>query len=972
MNSRVELRIIRRFLYVASSMPNIHGISSRWASVALRDMILPTVYLMEHLVSYRHAVLDFLSSLIHENLLFDIFQIRCAHFALPQTRGHTKESLCRLIWSLNNAIVRKSKRGAAEIFKWALKLSVEMSLRNYRRIYMTLRTNKRSRVIKFFLNCTAGKWMIKLLSWCLHELLPVDTKKYLTMLYDMGMSHGGRCIWILCGMAGRFPLVFFNYLFKTDVEKFWSVVREYKRRFSSRSSSRRCIQFCRERMRSVMRNTRIYGAIVKSLNPEVTSKMTRYFSRGMWAEGNKPAREFPFLFRLCVCSPRVASFLVVQFLRGNRRIMPPQLCRAEKCLSYVPELIIYGLSKPLDVYCRTIMAIKNKYREAVLESLWQYTFTKNRNDDPSMKLFRKRCLDLTYQILLHNCRYNKRRRCKRKSGRSFRYKYVSRYTLLDKVISTPKTVLSGMVSRNCSQRTFFLQCAVGVSYVKGPVAMSEYLNYILFTSTHPYQLAGFFKLCKMVPRNVNEAIRLLMRTRQHVIETKFPIFSCRFPAEVMCSRWAINMRKVIKADKMLAKRRRPIMPRHVMINWQSHIIELCFVCVEFDKHGIGGLWKLGCGCSTVAGKTAQVELHNSAVMKSYGKLCEYFGMFIRSQYFYARMIAIAFLIRTAKPEVDKFALGEKELKAEITRTASKLNVRGQLLKYYYKKNPAMLDRKSYMPFSEASGAIACTAPLIWNAKQSLKLCRLFDRLCIERVRKKRGIKYSLVACKQLAKNLSSCWRGERFPNSSRFPTKYEYVCLDIEMFYSSSSYYYYHKNYFSTFFLFHFSYVAYKKELQKYPFLFDLLMLVSEAYPCLWYCFSILKGLFYMCIAEVEGCLSKKSRLENSLLMRLQLIMLLFMKGKMLPPPLCYVMGLQEDLELSCFFNVLVNVYDYLATIVPTVKQIDQLFEQELKNPGSTVPFRGNMKGALEYLEYVCIFNMEKLGPIYAKFIDTS
>ncbi|OUC47710.1 hypothetical protein D917_06727 [Trichinella nativa] len=278
------------------------------------------------------------------------------------------------------------------------------------------------------------------------------------------------------------------------------------------------------------------------------------------------------------------------------------------------------------------------------------------------------------------------------------------------------------------------------------------------------------------------------------------------------------------------------------------------------------------------------HFNNSAVMKSYGKLCEYFGMFIRSQYFYARMIAIAFLIRTAKPEVDKFALGEKELKAEITRTASKLNVRGQLLKYYYKKNPAMLDRKSYMPFSEASGAIACTAPLIWNAKQSLKLCRLFDRLCIERVRKKRGIKYSLVACKQLAKNLSSCWRGERFPNSSRFPTKYEYVCLDIEI------------------------YVAYKKELQKYPFLFDLLMLVSEAYPCLWYCFSILKGLFYMCIAEVEGCLSKKSRLENSLLMRLQLIMLLFMKGKMLPPPLCYVMGLQEDLELSCFFNVLVNV----------------------------------------------------------------
>ncbi|XP_003373221.1 hypothetical protein Tsp_10066 [Trichinella spiralis] len=114
-------KIIRRFLYVASSMPNIHGISSRWASVALRDMILPTVYLMEHLVSYRHAVLDFLSSLLHENMLFDIFQIRCAHFGielpLPQTRGHTRESLCRLIWSLNNAIVRKSKRGAAEIFK---------------------------------------------------------------------------------------------------------------------------------------------------------------------------------------------------------------------------------------------------------------------------------------------------------------------------------------------------------------------------------------------------------------------------------------------------------------------------------------------------------------------------------------------------------------------------------------------------------------------------------------------------------------------------------------------------------------------------------------------------------------------------------------------------------------------------------------------------------------------------------------
>ncbi|KAL1233763.1 hypothetical protein TSPI_07016 [Trichinella spiralis] len=597
MNSRVELRIIRRFLYVASSMPNIHGISSRWASVALRDMILPTVYLMEHLVSYRHAVLDFLSSLLHENMLFDIFQIRCAHFALPQTRGHTRESLCRLIWSLNNAIVRKSKRGAAEIFKWALKLSVEMSLRNYRRIYMTLRTNKRSRVIKFFLNCTAGKWMIKLLSWCLHELLPVDSKKYLTMLYDMGMSHGGRCIWILCGMAVRFPLVFFNYLFKNDVEKFWSV-------------------FCRERMRSVMRNTRIYGAIIKSMNPEVTSKMTRYFSRGMWAEGNKPAREFPFLFRLCVCSPRVASFLVVQFLRGNRRIMPPQLCRAEKCLSYVPELIIYGLSKPLDVYCRTIMAIKNKYREAVLESLWQYAFTKNRNDDSSMKLFRKRCLDLTYQILLHNCRYNKRRRCKRKSGRSFRFKYVSRYTLLDKVISTPKTVLSGMVSRNCSQRTFFLQCAVGVSYVKGPVAMSEYLNYILFTSTHPYQLAGFFKLCKMVPRNVNEAIRLLMRTRQHVIETKFPIFSCRFPAEVMCSRWAINMRKVIKADRMLAKRRRPIMPRigkAILSNYVPFALNLISMALEdYGSWAVDALLLLG----------KPPKLNSVEIFKIIRKLCE--------------------------------------------------------------------------------------------------------------------------------------------------------------------------------------------------------------------------------------------------------------------------------------------------------------------------------------------------------------
>ncbi|KRX87779.1 hypothetical protein T4B_6424 [Trichinella pseudospiralis] len=966
MNSRGELRIIRRFLFVANTMPNIHGYTSRWATVSVKDMVQPTVYLMEHLVSYRLAVLDFLSSLLHENMLFDIFQIDCLHFAVHYTRGRTVESIGKLICSLDRVIVKKSKRGAAEIFKWALKLSMEMSLRNYRRICMILRTKKKSKVIKFFLNCTAGKWIVRLLCSCLHELLPVDTKKYMSMLYDTGMSRGQCCIWILCGTGIRFPLALFNHIFKADVENFWYMVKEYKRRFSSHSSKKRRVQFCSDRLPFIMRNTRIYGIIIKSSNAEVACKMVRYFSRGMWSEGNKPAREFPFLFRLCVSSSRITNFLVSQFFHGNRRILPQQLLRAEKCLSYVPRIVLYGRSSRMNVFCRMIMSFKNHHRRAVLTSLWEYAFTKNRKDDSSMRLFRKICFYLAHKILLHNCRYNNARRYRRMFRSVILYKRVPRYTLLDKAISNPMTVVLGMVSRKSSQRKFFLQSAVGVSYVKGPVAMSEYLNYILFTATHDYQLKGFFKLCKMVPKNAKEAIRILMTTRSSLIETKFQFLSCRISAKVMCRRWAANMRKVLKVDKKLARCRRSTVPRigkTILANYVQFALNLISMALQdYGKWAMDILLLLGRPpilnaveifeiirklCETVCTLLTR-HFAKSAIMESYDKLCRYFSMFVRSQYFYTRIVAIALLIRTAKPEEDRFALGEKELNAEIAKSTSMLNIRGQLLKYYYKGNPSMLDRKSFMPSSDARCAVGCSKPLTWNAQQSFKLCRLFDRLCIESTRKNVGIKYSLIACRQLAKNLSVCWRGERFPISNRFPTRYEYVCLDIEI------------------------YVAYKKELQKYPFLFDLLMIVSEAYPCLWYCFSILKGLFYMCLAEVEGCLSKKSRLEDSLLMRLQLIMHLFMKGKMLPPPLCYVMGLQKELELSHFFNILVNVWDYLATVLPTSTQIDQLFEQELKNPGSTVPFRGNMKGALEFLEYVCIFNMEDLGPLYAKFIDTS
>ncbi|KRX87775.1 hypothetical protein T4E_4279 [Trichinella pseudospiralis] len=494
------------------------------------------------------------------------------------------------------------------------------------------------------------------------------------------------------------------------------------------------------------------------------------------------------------------------------------------------------------------------------------------------------------------------------------------------------------------RRKFFLQSAVGVSYVKGPVAMSEYLNYILFTATHDYQLKGFFKLCKMVPKNAKEAIRILMTTRSSLIETKFQFLSCRISAKVMCRRWAANMRKVLKVDKKLARCRRSTVPRigkTILANYVQFALNLISMALQdYGKWAMDILLLLGRPpilnaveifeiirklCETVCTLLTR-HFAKSAIMESYDKLCRYFSMFVRSQYFYTRIVAIALLIRTAKPEEDRFALGEKELNAEIAKSTSMLNIRGQLLKYYYKGNPSMLDRKSFMPSSDARCAVGCSKPLTWNAQQSFKLCRLFDRLCIENNWRKICLFVGVVKDFQLA----TVFR------------------LDTN------------------------TYVAYKKELQKYPFLFDLLMIVSEAYPCLWYCFSILKGLFYMCLAEVEGCLSKKSRLEDSLLMRLQLIMHLFMKGKMLPPPLCYVMGLQKELELSHFFNILVNVWDYLATVLPTSTQIDQLFEQELKNPGSTVPFRGNMKGALEFLEYVCIFNMEDLGPLYAKFIDTS
>ncbi|VDM91445.1 unnamed protein product [Litomosoides sigmodontis] len=106
-------------------------------------------------------------------------------------------------------------------------------------------------------------------------------------------------------------------------------------------------------------------------------------------------------------------------------------------------------------------------------------------------------------------------------------------------------------------------------------------------------------------------------------------------------------------------------------------------------------------------------------------------------------------------------------------------------------------------------------------------------------------------------------------------------------------------------------YIAVSKRLDEIPLIWDVMLVLAEVHPCLWYCCPLLKAYLAVIMIQFENCSDQKSLPRNQLTNMLDKWFSLAYKGQMLPRQMVYYFELIMRVSYREGFVILLDIWQY-------------------------------------------------------------
>uniref|UniRef100_A0A914WCR1 Integrator complex subunit 5 C-terminal domain-containing protein n=1 Tax=Plectus sambesii TaxID=2011161 RepID=A0A914WCR1_9BILA len=163
-------------------------------------------------------------------------------------------------------------------------------------------------------------------------------------------------------------------------------------------------------------------------------------------------------------------------------------------------------------------------------------------------------------------------------------------------------------------------------------------------------------------------------------------------------------------------------------------------------------------------------------------------------------------------------------------------------------------------------------------------------------------------------------------------------------------------------------YIEVSKRVNDIPFAWDLLFLVAEAYPGLWFCLPVVKAMLASLMSQLESSVEKTKAVDAKILVQLDRWFLLVTKGMMLPVQLSQIYEVASKVSVHEAFILLLDIWRYFQSMSPESHVLAAHFDQlQVKVAHRVDPLMGDVERFTENCRLVIQRNIAAVGYLFPK-----
>uniref|UniRef100_A0A5S6QXS7 Uncharacterized protein n=1 Tax=Trichuris muris TaxID=70415 RepID=A0A5S6QXS7_TRIMR len=941
MLSGVELRKahFQKFLSVSCATGASRAINaSLWCHYSFDELVESSTFLLKNIPTARSGVLEFIGILIHENVTF--FLRRLENPNLMFNVGFVEEAISELCSVLEDLASRQPPF-INSLSKWVVDNIAEISRSGQSRPAISnASSTERTRI---YTSSSITKRLIDLLGFCISHTLENDVERCAAMLLDLWKNCASFCDWILIYLSTRFSDGILRHLLKVGLSDFCTYVNdvlENLRVGNSPMVNQLHDQYSKEKLRSL---SSMLALAARQQTSDFSQLVSSIFSECCQQSHSKRHTYYvPFLVRLLASNADLANIVVKEIVHS---VTLENLGALRKSLLSVPGWAATGEPSFTSGFVNIVASLSSETASLVYERLLNFAFEVQVNgSEESLVYMQKQCLTLTENNLDAICI----------SVHEQPIVLLSKFPLLVLIESSRKLVLKALFSSNEQRRTCMFKAVFLICLIKGHLTTAEYLGYVLCFAESRDQLRLFTVLCAATVGFHADAVQYL------VADLPFYMHKASEVDTVSWKRCAENILILLKEGSIIDSSKTVDyvrMSENLLKNYRTvlkYLLPLYFVAgIENTVSEIlltldlPGQQDPGDFYGTVKLFLASIfnvmRKFEEAVQPELLRACYAMGnrvlALVSRQDAYAKSVLFHNLFAMAFEDDSPLRVAPRtKLLEKVDCSILKQNLLMSEGRYRYGSVHCGTLRRRQVPCHTLdTGTNVHVARRLWFVHMIDELSRPEDSPT--------GAMYDLKTCHRLGIALvdSIC---PDLVDARHYWEEWDEAQANIE------------------------KYITIRKVYDSFPFIYDLLLIVAEIFPCLWFCLPIVKAVLATTMVNLESAANRADPVNSKVSVALERWFLMVAKGGILPKEFDIASDVCNQVTNKEACHIMRDVWGYLNAYTPKQEDLEEYYENLLNNVDDLPSLSGDPTAYLVTLRLVIQRNIRKLGRPLRGYFD--
>ncbi|KFD64966.1 hypothetical protein M514_11547 [Trichuris suis] len=924
-----------KFLSVATiNVTSRPASASLWSQCSFDELTDSPIFLFKNLPASRSAVLEFVANLIHENVGFFLRRVDNPNFTYNV--GFVEEAVQELCGTFED-FVRKQPFFMKTLSKWVVDNLAELSKSGQSRIPMS--SASPMELTRIYTTCSSSKRLLDLLGFCVSRTLESDVEKCVSLLLDLWNACGNFSDWIMKYLSITFSDDALKHLLKVGLNDFCTYVNgilENLRSGNSAAVTQGHEQYLKEKLAAI---SSMLGMAARQQSSDFRQLISSVFTECCQPSHSKRHMYYvPFFFRLIAANSDIANVALVEIARSATL---ENLNVLRKSLLSVPVWAATAESSLTGAFINIAASLNFETASLVYDKLLNFAFElPATGGDESLAHLQKQCVTLTESNL----------DAISLSVLEQPVVILSKFPLLMRIASSRQLLFKSLFSSNEQRRICMFKAVYLICLIKGRLATAEYLGYILCFAETEEQLHLFTELCAVTAGLQSGALHYLIAELSFYVgkASEIGTFSWKRCAENILS--LLKEEKTIDPDTSVDFVR---MSENLLKNYKRVLENLLPLYLIPDTEDVVSdiLETLGLPGQQQPGELAQmVKLFVATIFNVMRKFdedvqpklmgaCTVMGScvvaLVREQEAYAREVLFHCLLSYALADDSPLRVApRKELLENVDCSILKQNLLLSDLKYRNRSvHCGTLRRRQVVPHFLGNNTTVVLA-------RRLCFVHVIDELCRSVDSSVDGL-YDVTMCRRLAVLLVETVCPDLVDARHHWEDwSSAKICIE--------------------------KYIKIRKAVDTCPFVYDLMLIAAEAYPCLWFCLPILKALLATTVVRLESAANKSDPISSDVSAALDRWFYLAAKGRILPQLLNNVIDVCQRVTNIEACHIMRDVWRYLNEHAPKLSELQEYYQNVLNKVDNLQPLSDSDPNPyLVSSRLVIQKNIEKLGCLH-------